>query len=67
MAYLAAAFAHVRLLASVDALVDCQGRTLDELLAAVGVIAHVRADSAVDAFCGRQCDAFDVEAQASLP
>jgi hypothetical protein len=48
MAYLAAALAHVRLLASVDALVHRQGRTLDKLLAAVGVIAHVRTDAAVD-------------------
>lgn len=67
MAYLAAAFTHVRLLASVDALVDRQGRALDELLAAAGVVAHVRTDAAVDTFCECQCGAFDVEAQAPLP
>lgn len=39
------------LLASVDTLVNRQGGALDELLAAVGVVAHVRADTAVDTFC----------------
>lgn len=34
-----------------DTLVDRQGGPLDELLAAVGVVAHVRADTAVDTFC----------------
>ena len=41
----------MRLLASVDTLVDRQGGTLDELLAAVGVVADMRADAAVDTFC----------------
>jgi hypothetical protein len=49
--YLSTSLAHVRLLASVDTLVDGQGGALDELLAAVGVVAHVRADTAVDTFC----------------
>jgi len=51
--YLAAALTHVGLLASVDTLVNRQRRPLDELLAAVGVIAHVRADTTVDAFYHR--------------
>jgi hypothetical protein len=34
----------------VDTLVNGQGGALDELLAAVGVVAHVRADTAVDTF-----------------
>ena len=42
--------AHVRLLAGVDALVHSQGGTLDELLAAVGVVAHVRTNAAVNTF-----------------
>jgi hypothetical protein len=50
LAYLAAALAHVRLFASVYTLVDCQRRTLDELLAAVGIIADVRPYAAVNAF-----------------
>jgi hypothetical protein len=52
----------------VDTLVDGQGGALDELLAAVGVVAHVRADTAVDTFCMCcQCFAFGVAAQAFLP
>jgi hypothetical protein len=47
---LSAALAHVRLLASVDALMHSQGRTLDELLAAIRILAHVRADTTVDTF-----------------
>jgi hypothetical protein len=39
------------LLARVDTLMDCQRRALDELLAAVGVLAHMGTDAAVDAFC----------------
>ena len=50
-AYLSTTLTHVRLLASVDTLVDRQGGTLDELLAAVGVVANMRADAAVDTFC----------------
>jgi hypothetical protein len=48
--YLSTSLAHVGLLASVDTLMDGQGRALDELLPAVGVIAHVRTDPAVDTF-----------------
>ena len=36
-----------------NTLVNCQSRALDELLTAVGVVAHVRADTAVDTFCRR--------------
>lgn len=39
---------HVRLLSSVDTLVDGQGRPLDELLAAVGVVADMRPHSGVN-------------------
>jgi hypothetical protein len=38
----------------VDTLVNCQRRPLDELLAAVGVVAHVRTDATVDTFCSCQ-------------
>jgi hypothetical protein len=62
--YLATSLAHVRLLAGVDALVHGEGGALDELLAAVRVVAHVRADAAVDTFCRCQCIAFDVPVQA---
>lgn len=47
--WLAASFAHVRLLASVDTLMDGQSRALNELLAAVGVVAHMGTDAAMDA------------------
>ena len=49
--YLSTSLAHVRLLTSVDTLVNREGGALNELLAAVGVVAHVRADTAVDTFC----------------
>lgn len=49
--YLSAALTHVRLLAGVNTLVHSQSRPLDELLAAVGILAHVRTDAAMDAFC----------------
>ena len=49
--YLSTTLTHVRLLAGVDALVDSQCGSLDELLAAVGVVAHVGADATVDTFC----------------
>jgi hypothetical protein len=66
--YLAAALTHVGLLAGVDTLVDRQRGALDELLAAVGVVAHMRADAAVDTFyITSQCGFFDVAAQASIP
>jgi hypothetical protein len=45
----------VRLFASVDALVHSEGGALDELLTAVGVIAHVRTDAAVNTFWKSQC------------
>lgn len=48
---LAATLTHVRLLASVHTLVNGQSRSLDELLTAVGVVADVRADTAVDPLC----------------
>jgi len=49
--YLSAALTHVRLLAGVDTLVNSQSRPLDELLAAVGILAHVRTDTAMNALC----------------
>ena len=48
--YLSTALTHVRLLSGVNTLMDCQRRTLDELLAAVRVIAHVWAYTTVDTF-----------------
>lgn len=50
IAYLAAALTHVRLLASVDTLVDRQSRPLYKLFPAIGILAHVGADAAMDAF-----------------
>lgn len=47
-----------------DALVDSQRGPLDELFAAVGVVAHVGTDATVDTFCNCQCVLFEVEAQA---
>jgi hypothetical protein len=68
LAYLSATLAHVRLLTGVDALVHSQGGALDELLATVGVVAHVRTDAAVNAFCGSQCVLLVLQAQApNLP
>lgn len=49
--YLCASLAVVRLLSSVHSLVHCQGRPLDELLAAVGPVANMGTDTAVDALC----------------
>lgn len=40
----------MRLLASVNTLMNGQGRTLDELFAAIGVVADVRSDSSVNTF-----------------
>ena len=40
----------MRFLSSVDALMDGQGRSLDELLAAIREVANVRTDAAVDSF-----------------
>lgn len=64
VAYLAASLTHMGFLTRVDTLMDCQGRALDELLAAVGVVAHVRTDPAVDTFWGSQCVLLVDEAQA---
>jgi hypothetical protein len=47
-AYLATALTHVRLLTSMDTLVNGQGRSLNELFTAVGIFAHVRTDAAMD-------------------
>lgn len=49
--YLSTSLAHVGLLASVHARVDCQRRALDELLAATCVIAHVWPNTTVDTLC----------------
>lgn len=57
-AYLSTSLAHVRLLSRVDALVDCQSGTLNELLAAIGEVAYVRTDATVNTFCRSQCTAF---------
>ena len=46
--YLSAALTHVRLLASVNTLMNSESRTLNELLSAVGILAHVRPDSTMD-------------------
>ncbi len=40
----------MRLLAGMHTLVHCQGRALDELLAAVGPVADMGTDTAVDTF-----------------
>ena len=50
MTNLAAALTHVRLFSGVNTRVHGKSRTLDELLAAAGVVAYVRAHSAVNAF-----------------
>lgn len=65
--YLSASFAHVRLLTGVDTLMDCQGRTLNELFATVGIITDVRADTAVNTFCRCQCAAFPCCGPSFLP
>ena len=49
--HLSTPLAHVRLLSRVHALMDRQCRALDELLAAVGVVADVRTDAGMDSFC----------------
>lgn len=38
------------LLACVDTLMDCESRSLDELLATVGIVANVGTNAAMDAF-----------------
>jgi len=48
--WLAAAFTHVRFLSRVNSLMNSEGRTLDELLATVGEVADVRANTAMNAF-----------------
>lgn len=49
-AYLAAAFAHVRLLAGMNACVYSQRRSLDKLLIATGIIADMRSNATVYTF-----------------
>lgn len=51
MAHLAATFAHVWLLSSVYSLMDGESGTLDELLAAVWVVADMWSHSGMDALC----------------
>lgn len=51
LSYLATLLAHMRLFACVYSGMDCQCRSLDELLSAVGRIAHMRSMTRVDAFC----------------
>ena len=46
-AHLAAALAHVRFFASMDACVYSQRGSLDELLIAPGVVAHMRSNATV--------------------
>ena len=52
IAYLATLFAHMRLHACVDSLMDSERRPLDETFAACGKIAGMRSDTAMDTFCG---------------
>lgn len=49
--YFTTFFAHMRLFARVNSSMNSQRRTLDELLFAARVIAHVRTDTSVDTFC----------------
>lgn len=49
IAYLSATFTHVRLLSSVHSLVNGKGGTLDELFAAVWIVADMWPHSSVDA------------------
>lgn len=43
------------LLAGVDSLVNSQGRSLDELLVALGVVADMRPDTCVNTLCESTC------------
>lgn len=54
-AYLSASFAHVWLLARVDSSMNCQGGALDKLLLTAWMVAHVRADTSMYAFCDCVC------------
>lgn len=56
LAYLPASLAHVRLLSRVDTLVHSKGGSLDELLTTSGVVADMRPNAAVDAFCSQVRD-----------
>lgn len=49
--HLSTTLAHVRLLSGVDTLMYGQGRSLDELFTAIGIVTNVRSDSSVDALC----------------
>lgn len=51
--HLAATFTHVWLLSSVHSLMDGKSGTLDELFAAVWVVADMRPHSSVDALCSQ--------------
>lgn len=51
MTHLSTALTHVGLLSSVDTLMNCKGRALDELLAAAGKVADVRSHTRVDPLC----------------
>lgn len=51
--HFSASLAHMGLLSGVHTHVNRQRRSLNELLAAVGVIAHVRSNAAVYPFCRR--------------
>ena len=46
--HLSASLTHVRFFSSMNSLVYSQGRALDELFAATGVIADVRPNTAMD-------------------
>jgi hypothetical protein len=49
----ATSFAHVRFLASMNAIMDGEGTTLDELLPTARIVASVRANTRMYAFCTR--------------
>jgi hypothetical protein len=51
MTHLSATFTHVGLLSSMYSLMNSQSRTLDELLAAVWIVADMWPHSGVDALC----------------
>ena len=51
MDYLAASLAHVRFFTGVDASMDCQCRSLDELLVTPWMVTDVRPDTTMYSFC----------------
>jgi hypothetical protein len=55
MAYLGARLTMMRLLAGVHSLVNSKGRSLDELLVALGIVTDMRSDSCMDTFCVQAC------------